>query len=180
MTGDVARLFFAAWPAPGIQKALGKLAQDLKRDCGGRAVPAHNIHLTLAFLGDVARDRLPGLETLAAGVAAQRFELAVTRVEYWRHNRIVWAGVEHCPEPLRALVSGLEQVLAPEGFRFERRPYAPHVTLLRDARRAPPAAEMPAIPWPVTRFALVESVPRERGRVYEVLRDWPLGAHIDA
>jgi 2'-5' RNA ligase len=166
-------LFFAAWPSSQVQQALGKLAQDLKRECGGRAVPAHNIHLTLAFLGDVGRDRLPGLETLAAAVTAQRFQLAVNHVEYWRHNRIVWAGVEQCPESLRALVSGLERLLAPEGFRFERRPYVPHVTLLRDARRAPPAG-LPAIPWPVTRFALVESVPREQGRVYEVLRDWAL------
>jgi RNA 2',3'-cyclic 3'-phosphodiesterase len=174
VTSATARLFFAAWPAPAIQAALGKLAQDLKRDCGGRAIPAHNIHLTLAFLGDVARDRLPALEALAAAVTARRFERAVSRVEYWRHNRIAWAGVEQCPEPLQALVAGLERVLAPEGFRFERRPYVPHITLLRDARRAPSPAGLAAIPWQVSRYALVDSVPHERGRVYEVLRDWPL------
>jgi len=171
---DTARLFFAAWPSPEIQQALGELAQDLKRECGGRAIPAHNIHLTLAFLGEVGRDRVARLEEIAAAISGQRFELNVTGAEYWRHNRIVWAAVEQCPGALQALAAGLEQALAPEGFRFDRRPYVPHITLLRNARRAPATAAIPTIQWRVHHFALVESVPHERGRVYEVLRDWPL------
>jgi len=177
---ETARLFFAAWPSPAVQESLGKLAQGLKRECGGRAIPAHNIHLTLAFLGDVARDRLARLEEIAAAVSGQRFELDVARVEYWRHNRIVWAGVDQCPGELQALAAGLEQALAPEGFRFDRRPYVPHITLLRDARRAPAMAAIPAVSWRVHDFALVESVPRERGRVYGVLRRWPLGKQMNA
>ena len=171
---ETARLFFAAWPSPELQESLGRLAQSLKRECGGRAIPAHNIHLTLAFLGDVARGRVSRLEEIAAAVSGQRFELNIARVEYWRHNRIVWAGVEHCPGALRALAAGVEQALSPEGFRFDRRPYVPHITLLRDAHRAPASSTIPAVPWRVYDLALVESVPRERGRVYEVLRDWPL------
>jgi 2'-5' RNA ligase len=171
---DTARLFFAAWPAPDIQQALGKLALDLKPGCGGRAIPSRNIHLTLAFLGDVERARLPGIEALASRMTAARFELVLDRVQYWRHNHIVWAGVTNCPAAAPALAGKLESALAGEGFRFERRPYVPHVTLLRDARQAPGEAAVPAISWPVTRYVLMESVPRERGRAYEVLREWPL------
>ena len=174
MTGDTARLFFAAWPAPEIQQALAGLAQGLKRECSGRAIPARSIHLTLVFLGDVARERLPRLETLAAAVAEAQFDLNVDRVEYWRHNRIVWAGVEHCPEALQSLVARLEQALAAEGFGFDRRRYMPHITLLRNARRAPSESATQAVAWPVARYALVESVAHERGRAYEVLREWPL------
>jgi len=173
---DTARLFFAVWPAPEIQRALGDLAQALRRDCGGRALPARNIHLTLVFLGNVERSRMARIEEIAAAVTAPSFELNVDRVEYWRHNRIVWAGVEHSPEALAALVARLAQPLTSEGFRFDERPYVPHITLLRDARRPPPAAAVPAVAWPVARFALVESAPRERGRVYEVVREWPLTA----
>jgi 2'-5' RNA ligase len=176
VTSDTARLFFAAWPVPQVQQALGKFAKSLERECGGRALPAHNIHLTLVFVGDVGRDQLPRLEVMAAAVSAPRFDLSVNRIEYWRHNRIVWAGVEHCPEALQTLVARLEQALAAEGFRFDRRPYVPHVTLLRNARRAPSETAMQAVAWPVVRYALVESVERERRRVYEVLREWPLVA----
>ena len=120
------------------------------------------------------------LESLAAGIKAPRFDLAVDRVEFWRHNRIVWAGVRHCPEALRDLVARLGQALAGEDVRIDERPYVPHITLLRNARHSPPAAEVPAIHWPVAKFALVESVPRERGRVYEVVRDWPLITQMSA
>ncbi len=173
---DTARLFFAVWPAPGIQQALEKHARGLMRECGGRAIPAHNIHLTLVFLGDVGRDRLPRLEAIAAAVSAPRFELAVSRVEYWRHNRIVWAGVERCPDALQSLVDSIELALSAEGFRYDKRSYVPHVTLVRNARRAPLASAIPAIAWPVSRFALVESAQPGRGRAYEVLRHWQLTA----
>jgi 2'-5' RNA ligase len=172
----IARLFFAAWPAPQIQQALGRLALELQPSCGGRALPARNIHLTLVFLGDVERARVTRFESLARDVVAPAFELAVDRVRYWRHNRIVWAGVAHCPPAALSLVEQLAAAAAGEGIEVDRRPYVPHVSLLRDARRAPAEAAVPLIRWPVARFALVESVARERGRAYEPLREWPLAA----
>lgn len=179
MTGD-ARLFFAAWPAPGVQRALCDLGRGLQKQCGGRSLPARNIHLTLVFLGGVARERLADLEAVAGGITAPRFDLEVDRVEYWRHNRIVWAGVARCPDALPLLVEKLERGLSSSGYRFDRRPYSPHVTLLRNARRAPADSAMRAIAWPVSGFALVESVPRDNGRAYEVLREWPLSKPMSA
>ena len=173
MTGD-ARLFFAASPAPEAQRELGNVAEALERQCGGRAVPVRNMHLTLVFLGNVARSRMARVEAVAATVKAPRFELRLDRVAWWRHNRIVWAGAARCPESLAALVKALEQGLSSEEFHFDARPYVPHVTLLRKARRAPAAAEVPGVAWPVSRFALMESVPRAGGPVYEMLREWPL------
>ncbi len=171
---DTARLFFAAWPAPEIQRSLGALARELERECGGRAVPDRNIHLTLVFLGNIGRDRLSRIESLAAAVTAARFDLSVDRVEYWRHNRIVWAGAEQCPPALRELVAQLGEALAGTGCSAERREYVPHITLLRNARRPPAEGRFPAIPWPVAEFALVESAQHDRVHVYEVLRKWPL------
>jgi 2'-5' RNA ligase len=173
---DTARLFFAAWPPPEVQKVLGDVARGLASACGGRAVPVRNVHLTLVFLGAVRGERVADLEALAATIAAPSFRLLVDRCGYWRHNRIVWAGPTRVPEALQTLVAGLESAIAAADFRFDRRPYVPHVTLLRGARRPPPAADLPPVAWSVPRFALVESVARSEGRRYQVLRDWPLGA----
>jgi RNA 2',3'-cyclic 3'-phosphodiesterase len=175
VTGDVARVFFAAWPPPDVQKTLGDIARQAQEECGGRAVPAHNIHLTLVFIGDIPRGRVAALEALGATVAAPRFDLLVDGLEYWRHNRILWGGTGECPQALRTLVERLQEPVAAAGFRIERRPYVPHVTLRRDARCAPTNTRI-RVEWAVTEFALVESAQRERGRVYEVLRKWPLTA----
>jgi 2'-5' RNA ligase len=174
VTGSTARLFFAAWPAPEVQRALGEIAREAQHECGGRAVPAHNIHLTLLFLGDVVRDRLDAVEALGATVVSPAVTLQVDRLEYWRHNRILWAGVAECPQPLRTLVEQVQHAAIAAGFDVDSRPYVPHVTLLRDARRAPKEGRFAAVSWPVTELALVESVQRERGRVYEVVRRWSL------
>lgn len=173
-SADTARLFFAVWPAPEVQRALGEIARGARSECGGRAVAAENIHLTLVFLGNLPRERLAALEILGPTVRGRRFDLTVDRLEYWRHNRILWAGTSACPEALQALVSSLQEAVAGAEFRFDRRPYVPHVTLLRNARRAPMNERCSAVAWPVDGFALVESAPRERGRAYQVLRTWPL------
>lgn len=172
---DTARLFFAAWPPPEAQRALGDLAGRLQDECGGRALPAGNIHLTLVFLGEVSRGRLPQLEDLAAAVKMPHFEIHLDQTGYWRHNRIVWAGVGRGAAELVSLAAELERALAGEGLRLEKRTFFPHATLLRNARRAPAVASMRPVAWPATGYTLVESVPLERARHYRVRRTWPLG-----
>jgi 2'-5' RNA ligase len=174
VSADTARLFFALWPAPEVQRALGDIAIRAQRECGGRAVAASKIHLTLVFLGDLPRDRAAVLETLASAVKGPSFSMSVDRLEYWRHNRILWAGMDACPDPLQTLVARMQASLNGAGFRCDQRPYVPHITLLRNARRAPADRRCCPVEWPVTGFALVESAPRERGREYQVLRSWPL------
>lgn len=169
------RLFFALWPDAAARAALGTLAGALQAECGGRAVPAANIHLTLVFLGDVPAARFADACLAAEGVAAPRFDFEARTVGYWRHNRVVWSGPAQCPEALRGLVAGLESALAAAGFQFDRRAHVPHLTLLRNARRAPAMPEMAAIRWPVSEFVLVQSLRQDRGVRYEALRRWPLG-----
>ena len=169
-----ARLFFAAWPDNGVQQALHAVALRARSECGGRAIAQRNIHLTLAFLGDVARERLVESQSVAAGSGGLRCDLAVDRLQYWKHNRILWAGVERCPQSLVELVGRLTADLRAGGFKLDERAYVPHITLLRNARRAPTDRMLPRVLWPIVDFALIESAERGDGRVYEVVERWPL------
>lgn len=171
-----ARLFFALWPDAAPRAALGRLAQTLQPQCGGRAVPNRNIHTTLVFLGDVEAGCIPDLCGLAEKVVAPGFELAIDTVSYWRHNRIVWAAPHECPAALQALVAALGSALKAGGIRFDGRPYLPHITLLRAARHAPALPAVDAIRWRVVDFVLVQSLSYDRATAYEVMQRWPLGA----
>jgi len=135
---------------------------------------AGNIHLTLAFIGNVAAGRVPELCALAASIVAPSFDLTIDAAEYWRHNRILWAGPKDCPDALRLLVNGLEDALRKAGFHTEERAYAPHITLLRDARRAPSTLTLPGIRWRLTEFALMQSLRRNNATAYEPIQLWPL------
>lgn len=154
------RLFFAIWPPPQTAAALEQWA----RGCEGRVVPAANIHLTLAFLGEA--DPAPA-QSAARRVRGRAHELPLEQARYWKHNRIVWAGPQETPPDLAELVSQLHFHLGTEKFVLEKRPFAAHVTLLRDASPPKAPARLPQVGWPVREFALVSS---SRGKYQDVAR----------
>jgi RNA 2',3'-cyclic 3'-phosphodiesterase len=172
---DAARCFFALWPAAAVRDALAQWTQGARKECGGRATAAEKIHLTLAFLGNVERSRIDELRAAAAVIAGERFTLALDQAGYWRHNRIVWAGATEVPPALTMLVSALGERVKGLGYRLEERPYAAHITLLRNARRGASPA-LPLLRWAADEFTLVESKLGERGSRYVIVDRWPLGA----
>jgi 2'-5' RNA ligase len=158
-----------------VRDALVDWGRVARERCGGRPTPPDKIHLTLLFVGNVQETRLDGLKAAAAAAAGARFELTFDRLEYWRHNRIVWAGATSLPPALVALVSRLEKNVQDLGHHFDPRPYAAHVTLLRNARPGE-LFEPPALLWHAKEFVLVQSVLNPRGSRYSVIARWPLAA----
>jgi 2'-5' RNA ligase len=136
-------------------------------------VRSPHVHLTLAFLGDVPAGRVVDVTTAADAIGVTPFELRIDTRGYWRHNRIVWAGSAQCPPPLRDLAAHLTGMLRAAGFQCETREYVPHITLLREARRAPVAQIAAAISWRADDFVLVRSVRRDGILVYEIVKQWP-------
>lgn len=176
MTGKTARLFFALWPAPAERGALDQAGRKLRVACGGRQMRANNLHLTLVFLGNVELSRLDTLRAVAGGVRAAPFAMTLSRLGWWKHNRVAWAAPDATPDPLAELVARLQAGLRQAGFAFDDRPtYVPHVTLLRNARCD--ALEWPPfgpLEWRAEEFVLVRSVTREEGATYEAIGRWPL------
>jgi RNA 2',3'-cyclic 3'-phosphodiesterase len=156
------------WPDAAVREKLYALAQSLHKVCGGRIMRRDNLHLTLVFLGDVARAEIPQLEALAQRRRSAGFDLKFGVTGWWRHNRIIWAAPAATPESLRELVAALERALKFEGFKFDLRSYVPHITLVRDAC-APTALPPLAFDWQVGEFALVECARGARGHEYRVL-----------
>lgn len=163
-------MFFAIWPDDPVRDALATAALDAREACGGRATAAPKIHLTLFFVGEIERARIPELEACASAVEATAFALDLDVLGYWRHNRIVWAGTRSAPPALVGLAAALTAKLAAAGYRGEDRLYVPHVTLVRNARQAPPTPALEAPAWGVREFVLVESA----GGRYEPLSRWGL------
>ena len=179
-----------------MRAQLHALAQAMHNESGGRLIRLDHLHLTLVFLGNVARARFSQLEAIAQEQCGIGFNLEFGNTGYWRHNRIVWAAPISVPEPLRELVAELKRSLRQGGIQFDRRiyknkhkhdhttghttedknEYGPHITLIRDAR-APAALPMADFGWRVTDFALIESARGANGAEYRVLGRWPL--HTD-
>ncbi len=172
--GRRSRVFFALWPDEEVRDALAALAHAAQAQCGGRAMVREKVHLTLFFVGDIETPRIPELESVAASLGTVPFDLVLDRLGYWRHNNIVWAGASTCPPALAALAADLKDTLARISVPGEDRPYAPHITLIRNARRAPAGGSFPACVWRAREFVLVDSVAAGGGVRYDVRARWPL------
>ncbi|OGA79877.1 MAG: 2'-5' RNA ligase [Betaproteobacteria bacterium RIFCSPLOWO2_12_FULL_65_14] len=162
------RLFFALWPPPEAARALADWARSLE----GRAIPAQKIHLTLAFLGEAAPEK--------AGAAGRRVQgrahgLPIEVAKYWKHNKIVWAGPRETPARMKAMVEALHFELFRAEYILERRPFAAHVTLVRNARPPRSLPALPEVDWPVQEFVLVRSSVDSKGSTYQILERFPLG-----
>ena len=164
------RIFFALWPPGQTARALAAWAHAAQRLTGGKPIDAAKIHLTLAFLGDADARRAV---QAAQRVQAARHTLPLEQARRWRENNIVWAGPRDTPPALKALVNSLSLELYRSQFILERRPFAAHVTLIRNARaaRLPP---LPALEWPVREFLLVRSSLSSKGSTYEPLEHFAL------
>lgn len=167
------RLFFALWPDATVRRALAAAASDCHDD-QGRLVAPHNLHLTLAFIGNVTPDQRACMEAAAATLRGQAFTVTLDCVGFWPKPRVLWAGANGIPTALGALVADLNRALTNCGYQPETRPFRAHVTLARKVSRPPRQSPIAPIHWAVADFCLVESVSGEQGSDYRVLARWPL------
>jgi RNA 2',3'-cyclic 3'-phosphodiesterase len=156
------RLFFAIWPPAAAAQALFQWTESVSRATGGRRTPEGNIHLTLAFLGKADAE---SAIRAAKRVRGKAHQLPIEEARYVRANRMVWVAPRETPPALSALHESLAMELYREEFILERRPFAAHVTLIRDAHRAELPA-LPAVQWPVNEFVLMRSSLSPAGASY--------------
>lgn len=172
--GKTLRLFFALWPDEATQRSFDRAGQLMHRDCGGKRTRPENIHLTLAFLGDVPGARVDALRAIAQTLSIPAFDLIFDRLGWWRRNQIAWSAPSQAPRSIFELVNGLQRGLAAQGFRTEGRAYQPHITLLRHAHCKESQFNAEPISWPAREFVLVSSVLSEKGAAYEIIGRWGL------
>lgn len=168
-------------------------------DLGSRLAPklpkaswvrASNLHLTLAFLGELTEHQLPALAKTLVSSAEQSepFSLQVEGAGCFPpsgRSRVAWLGFSTSRTVLdlqRKLVAGLRSSI---GFDTGDRDFAPHLTV---ARCNPPWPRAAAQRWqeslpgtlgetfPVRSFALIQSRLDRTGAVYRTLQRFSLGA----
>jgi 2'-5' RNA ligase len=172
------RLFVALrLPAQTVERLVAWQHAELAGAGDARIVPDGNLHVTLAFLGSrPAADVDPVLDALR-GLASDA-ERPLLAADGYRETRSVgMVRLEDEGGRATSLADGVGEELERLGvYERERRPWLPHVTVLRFRR--PPRLE-PAAPdlgrFSPSEVALYHSVLRPTGAQYEVVESIPLG-----
>lgn len=170
-----ARMFLALWPDETTRSRLVDVIGLLKKEIAGKWVKPDNLHITLAFLGEVDAERLPEVGRIAAMATVSGFTLVFDRVEFWPRNGIVCLAPSRTPQELVNLANCLAGRLSEAGFAMERRSYRAHLTLARKGRSAQNLIVLPEpVKWRIGSFSLVESLLDKEGAVYILRETWSL------
>ena len=168
------RLFFAIELPSTLQRKIVRWRASHFPQDAGRPIAAANLHLTLAFLGDVSAEKQRALAAMAGRISQPAFTLHLDDAGQWLRSRVVWLGTRQPPRGLLQLASMLRAQAARSGCYQSPQPFHPHITLLRDARHAV-AIPPPGFRWAfaVNEFVLYESS-FSRGRTrYKALERYP-------
>lgn len=133
--GHAVRLFAAVVPPPAVLEHLEAAVAPV-RDGALKWTSANAWHLTLAFYGELADDRVPELvEQLQRAVGRQRaVELGFAGAGRFG-SQVLWMGCSGDLDPLRRLARSCAAAGRRVGAAVdEKRPFRAHVTLARAQR----------------------------------------------
>lgn len=183
------RLFVAVPAPPSVISTAESWVLRLKdRLAFARWVHPQDLHLTLQFLGDVARERIDRIAQAIgqAAAGAAPFSLHFQGLGVFGKPSapsVLWAGVQGEVEKLGQLQRRIEDAMETLGFAAENRPYKPHLTLARKfTGPAGSHAQMLDValpdewrtPWRVEEAVLYRSRLGSRP-MYERIASFPLG-----
>ena len=160
------RLFVALWPEDDVRKKLSNKQLELKLGDYGRLIPAANLHITVLFLGDVPVNEIPEIESFVKSIELTPFSFNISKIGFWPHNKIVWAGPEDTKAELEDLSNQIRVGL--KKYVSDRRRFSPHVTLARKVRRRVQCTLTP-IEWRVGIVYLVRSILSHKGSQYKLI-----------
>lgn len=161
------RLFIAIQFDEPILEILTNLQEELKaQNVEGNYTRRENLHLTLAFVGEYGNpdDVLDAME----GAGFRPFDIALDGMGC-HHGDLLWAGIADNGD-LASYVKRLRRALSNQGIPFDKKRFAPHITLVRKAvwrnGQGLPAVNSPAGRMCVRRISLMKSERGKRGMIY--------------
>jgi RNA 2',3'-cyclic 3'-phosphodiesterase len=157
------RVFIALWPPTEVAARIVRQTSAVVGMQRGRAAHTQDLHLTLAFLGELDAQKLEDATKVVARFEGPSFELELDRLGCFKGTGVLWLAPSRPSPRLGASYERVWHELAAIGFTPERRVFKPHITLARRARPMRALPLDPSISWRVETLALATSLPGTKG-----------------
>ena len=140
-----------------------------------RWIKPQNLHMTLAFLGEVEAEPMAKAMEAACLIQSPSVGLRLDRIEYWRKPQVICLTSAQPTPAADKLAAELATRLRQAGFDLEKRPFRAHLTLARKAASLPVDARLvKPVEWKSSAFVLAESIRDAQGSHYSIIKSWPL------
>ncbi len=156
------RLFAAVQLSDEIRKPVTGVMHDLKKlGVKGEYVPAQNLHLTLAFIGET--DNPGAVKAAFQGIFFKPFRLALTEMNTF--GDLLYVGVRGS-QGLSGAAKAVRDALDAAGIAYDRKKFTPHITIIRKANGKWQAAQAPKGEMMVKKISLMKSSVKDGKTVY--------------
>jgi 2'-5' RNA ligase len=182
------RLFVAIEISAALRNAVELRVESLRgRLPAASWLKPEALHLTLAFLGEQAEEKVERIAGALAGAVAahERFAVQSAGAGFFPHHRsprVAWIALMP-QEPLAGLASSVRDALELAGIRFDAKRFVPHLTVCRIRSRWRQAdteaflhtfEDPGASPFEVCEVVLFSSELKQSGAVHTILHRFPL------
>lgn len=129
---------FLAIPVEGESlKSLCRLQKQLQGVLPqARIIPESQLHMTLAFLGDLSDSQLQQAEDIVQSLSVASASLSSAGLSLFGNALVLTL---QDPEELREMVQKLQTELIKSGLSLAKRNWIPHITLFRKVKTLPAA-----------------------------------------
>ena len=158
------RLFIARQLSDEMKSSVIGLMHELKKaGIKGSYVPAQNLHLTLAFIGEVSDPDM--IEEAMRTVKVKPFRLSLS--EMGSFGDLLWVGLRG-NQGLSLLVKAIREALDAAGTDYDRMSFPPHITIIRKASKSTQwqKLQVPKSEMMVKKVSLMRSEQRDGKRIY--------------
>ena len=170
------------------QEISGLIKRLKKSDSDVKWVNELQMHLTLKFLGNVDRDKVPEISAALKGIASKNpsFQIAFSGISTFpglSRPRVIWVGVDKGSGDVKALFHFIEKEMVNLGFTKEEHDYRAHLTLgrVRSQKNIRELTKLigetdfkPPVGIKINKFILFQSILTSKGPVYTLLQEFPL------
>lgn len=179
---------FVALALPDWLKA--RVAELQAEWAGFQWVPAEQLHLTLKYIGDVPSFFADEITEALTDICNGDFLLTLSGLKTFSTRKgpvVLWLDVPRPHPHCLQLQKRVEDLCFQHGIEPERRIFQPHVTVARVGQANPETVRQfikhhPDPGYPPVRvkaFHLYRSDPVDGGRVYRIIRSYPLRSAFD-
>lgn len=147
------RLFIAVNFAEDFKKSLIGIMHELKKQgVDGNYTSVDKLHMTLCFIGETKEVEM--VKSTLQGISFKPFELGLSEIGNFRD--LIWLGTKN-NQKMSALVKEIRGSLEDAGIEFDKKPFKPHITLIRKSNGKKADIKLPDVKMKVNKISLMSS-----------------------
>lgn len=165
------RTFIALELPAKLRAEVAEISRTLAQRCRGHFMPYENLHVTLAFLGEISETEAGEAIAALNEVCSDLAPIPLMPEGLGKFGRAsdatLWLGFRKSDE-LMAAATQVRERLSAHGLSFDEKPFLPHVTLAR--RVSLPRDALSTLPFPheaqASHITLFKSTLSSKGATY--------------